>query len=208
MAITVRCPECGKRLQAPDSAAGKRAKCPNCSKVLVIPEPVYEAEEFAEEPAPVPAPTPTPTPAAPRDLSDLLDEADEYPLQAPPPTLPTSTPSSAGVDTRRPCPMCGEFIPPGAAVCRFCGEIFDPTLKRKKKKSWGWGSGGGGEDEDLNGVDIALAILCTNIGCILGVIWMIQGKPKGGKMVGLCLLMQVIGFFIGMVMSAMGGGGP
>ena len=120
MAITVRCPECGKRLQAPDSAAGKRAKCPNCSKVLVIPEPVYEAEEFAEEPAPAPAPEPAPAPqpAGPRDLSDLLDEADEYPLQAPPPTLPTPTPSSIGGDARRPCPMCGEFIPAGAAVCR------------------------------------------------------------------------------------------
>lgn len=38
MAIIVNCP-CGKRLSAPDSAAGKRVRCPGCQKVLVVPAP-------------------------------------------------------------------------------------------------------------------------------------------------------------------------
>jgi hypothetical protein len=37
-----------------------------------------------------------------------------------------------------------------------------------------------------------LAILCSGIGCIMGVIWMIQGKPKGTKMFGVSLLFGVI----------------
>jgi predicted RNA-binding Zn-ribbon protein involved in translation (DUF1610 family) len=35
MAIKVTC-SCGKKLRARDEAAGKKAKCPTCGKVLVI----------------------------------------------------------------------------------------------------------------------------------------------------------------------------
>ncbi len=37
---------------------------------------------------------------------------------------------AAGTSERRPCPMCGEMIVATAAKCRFCGEIFNPELKR------------------------------------------------------------------------------
>jgi hypothetical protein len=96
------------------------------------------------------------------------------------------------------------MIASAAAVCRFCGEAFDPALKKRKRRR----ASVGAEDEDLTGVDILLAILCTNIGCILGLIWVIQGKPKGAKMLGLCVLIQVIAFFVGFILSAMGGGPP
>ena len=44
-----KCPHCGKRLKAPDSAAGKRAKCPGCGKPVQLPkEQVYEAEEVVD----------------------------------------------------------------------------------------------------------------------------------------------------------------
>ena len=201
MAIKVECPACGKRLSAPDSAAGKRAKCPTCGAVVVVPEPVYDAEEVSEDQGLEEKPAPLP----PSGVGDLLDEADEYALAPtlPPPAAPrpaARTPSGAG-DGRRPCPMCGEMIPVGAGVCRFCGEVFDASLKKRRKKKR---RGGGAEDEDLTGVDIMLAILCTNIACIMGIIWMIQGKPKGGKMIGLCVLINVIAFFVGMVMGFLG----
>jgi predicted RNA-binding Zn-ribbon protein involved in translation (DUF1610 family) len=32
---------------------------------------------------------------------------------------------------RRPCPKCGEEIVATARKCRFCGEVFDPKLRRK-----------------------------------------------------------------------------
>lgn len=54
MPITLNC-ACGKSLRVPDSAAGKRAKCPMCAAVLDVPappepEPVFEITE----PDPIP----------------------------------------------------------------------------------------------------------------------------------------------------------
>ena len=87
--------------------------------------------------------------------------------------------------------MCGEMIVATAAKCRFCGEVFDPTLKKikskkKKKKSYS------AEDESLTGSEIAIGILCSVVGCIAGLVWMIQGKPKGLKMVGLSIAADIV----------------
>jgi uncharacterized paraquat-inducible protein A len=37
MAIRVSCPSCGERLSAPDSHAGKVARCPACKNVIQVP---------------------------------------------------------------------------------------------------------------------------------------------------------------------------
>lgn len=37
MPITVKCCDCGKALKAPDALAGKKAKCPDCGAVVVVP---------------------------------------------------------------------------------------------------------------------------------------------------------------------------
>ncbi len=47
MPIQCECPECGKRLKAADSAAGKKAKCPDCG--AAIPIPVPKAKKKAAE---------------------------------------------------------------------------------------------------------------------------------------------------------------
>jgi hypothetical protein len=36
-------------------------------------------------------------------------------------------------EDRKPCPACGEMIMATAVKCRYCGEVFDETLKRKEK---------------------------------------------------------------------------
>jgi len=42
--ITTTCPGCGKAIEAPESAAGRKARCPQCGAVVVIPgEPVASA---------------------------------------------------------------------------------------------------------------------------------------------------------------------
>ena len=44
MPISFQCPHCGKKLKAPDSAAGKSSTCPGCGNKVTCPEPVYDAE--------------------------------------------------------------------------------------------------------------------------------------------------------------------
>jgi predicted RNA-binding Zn-ribbon protein involved in translation (DUF1610 family) len=97
---------------------------------------------------------------------------------------------------RHPCPMCGEMILVSAAKCRFCGEIFDPKLRvRAKKKT---------EDGDMTSGDWPLAILCSGIGCICGIAYMIQGKSKGLKMFGVSLAMVVFWNIVFGAISALG----
>ncbi|HUX02100.1 MAG: hypothetical protein WBD63_05575 [Phycisphaerae bacterium] len=37
MPITTTCPGCGKQMEAPDKAAGRKARCPHCRSVVEIP---------------------------------------------------------------------------------------------------------------------------------------------------------------------------
>jgi predicted RNA-binding Zn-ribbon protein involved in translation (DUF1610 family) len=176
MSISFQCNFCGRKLKAPDSAAGKTSTCPGCGNHVTCPEPVYDAEvvETTREPAKVPQFNP---------YADLDDDK-PYGLVKPP---PAPEPSAEG---RRPCPMCGEMILMTAAKCRYCGEVFDPTLKKAKlkKKSKRHSA----EDSELTGSEIVLGLLCSGIGCIAGLVWMIQGKPKGLKMMGISIVADVV----------------
>ncbi len=154
MPIRMDCPSCGQKLQVPDTAAGKRVKCPGCEAVLDVANTgVTDAESF--------------------------DFTESRPA-------PYSVPaySGGGDSDRRPCPMCGEMIATAAAKCRFCGEIFDPELRaldRKKNVSR--------EDTEMTGVEWFFTVVpICNVGCILGIVYLIQGKPKGSKILGLSVL--------------------
>lgn len=89
MPLKLKCP-CGERLTAPESAAGKRGKCPKCGMRFVIPAPkVAKATAAPAAPAPV-AKTP-PSDSAGFDLDDdmaddfgdLLDDALNEPARGP-----------------------------------------------------------------------------------------------------------------------------
>jgi hypothetical protein len=163
MPIRFECPACKKRTQAPEELAGRKARCPNCQAVINVPdlpEPVEEADE-APQPAPAPARR-----APARRAED--DEPEEQ---------------------RRPCPMCGEMILATAVKCRYCGEVFDETLRRTERKRRRRHDPG---DEDLTTAEYVLAFLCSGIACIIGIVWMIQGKPKGTKMFVISLVMVFV----------------
>ena len=162
--IVFDCPECGRAMQAAEEHAGKQVRCPGCQGVVRVPESGRGAP-----PEPFPEPESRPRASAPRLGADAEDSGDE---------------------PRRPCPMCGEMILASAVKCRFCGEIFDPALKRAEEKRR---RGSGPSDEDLTVGEIVFAILCNGIGCIIGIVWMLQGKPKGTKMFILSLVVTIIG---------------
>ncbi len=61
MSIRFHCEnsDCGRELAAPDGAAGKKARCPHCGKVQIIPEPAPAgASPFSAEGGPPPASAP------------------------------------------------------------------------------------------------------------------------------------------------------
>jgi predicted RNA-binding Zn-ribbon protein involved in translation (DUF1610 family) len=102
--IQVTCRSCHGTFNAPDSAAGKRAKCPKCGNVIEIPsavpaEEIYEAEESPPQPS----------------------DDEEFEVE-PPPTV--------SAEDRKPCPTCGEMIARAAVKCRFCGEVLDKSMMR------------------------------------------------------------------------------
>jgi predicted RNA-binding Zn-ribbon protein involved in translation (DUF1610 family) len=178
VAIEVTCPSCTGRFSAPDNAAGKKAKCPKCGGVIAIP-------------------TAAPPPPPKDDIFDAEFEPqrpftdEDFEVEA-----PAQIASTAATGAQKPCPMCGEMIQASAVKCRFCGEVFDPLLKKKAKRA----SKGGSDDDDLSTVDWVLAILCSGIGCIMGIVYLIQGKPKAGKMI---LISIVAGVFWNIVSAAL-----
>ena len=187
MPISVKCTDCGKSLKAPDSLAGKKAKCPDCGAIVPIPKAALDAEEMGD--GPVSKPKAKPKPVEDDDDSLFDDIADDE--------------ANAPVDEnakRKPCPMCGELIAKTAAKCRYCGEVLDPALRKRAKKS---GSSSSSEDE-LTGVDIALCVLCSGIGCIVGIVALCRGQSsRGGKMIGISLLMQVVWGIINILIQQM-----
>lgn len=159
MTISVECPHCGKVLKAKDSAAGKKAKCPSCGDVLTVPDApdVFDAEEFG---------------AGSEDPGD----SDDMDFGAAEQNMPATK-------DRKPCPACGEMIAKDAAKCRFCDEVLDPALKKKLKKK----SSSGTDSTDLTPLEYFVCFCCSGIGCIYGIIQIIQGKPTGGKILGLSI---------------------
>jgi hypothetical protein len=74
MPISVVCPGCSAKLNAPDAAAGKKVKCPKCQGAIVVPAAAAQFEVVEDEPAP-PAKKPVAAaPARPRVKAEV--EAD------------------------------------------------------------------------------------------------------------------------------------
>lgn len=178
MPIKVTCGGCGATLSTPDSSAGKRAKCPKCGSIIEIPNPAAEDDAMDA-------------------LSSPFDGLSEDEMTA----------GEVQQDERKPCPACGEMIVRGAVKCRFCGEIFDPTLKEQQKKKRRKKSRAvADEDEDLSAIEWVVCILCSGIGCIMGIIYMIQDKPKGKKMLLVSLAVQGFWFVVNILIGLLGQG--
>ncbi len=105
MAIEFPCANCGQQVRTPDTAAGKKGKCPNCGHVQRIP---------AGEPNPSHSPRPNPKPPA----TPAQPSAPTPPKPAkktPPATSPSATPAASASPTPKPAkPKTSELIKPDA----------------------------------------------------------------------------------------------
>jgi ribosomal protein L40E len=107
-------------------------------------------------------------------------------VSAPPVESPPAAPMAAD---ETPCRFCGERIKVGARKCRFCNE-FQSEADRGKAQ------GRTPSDEKLNAWEILLGILCAGIGCIVGIVYIVQGKKKGWKLLLLSIIMWIIFYII------------
>jgi predicted RNA-binding Zn-ribbon protein involved in translation (DUF1610 family) len=176
VAIQVHCSHCNAKLTTDDSKAGRKAKCPKCGGVIEIPMPPSLGVDDVLE----------------AEVDPFRGLSDNYELEDPAPA-----PTSTSTGDRKPCPMCGEMIASDAVKCRYCGEIFDPVLKKTAKKAYS------SEDENLTVGEWVLGILCSGIACIVAIVWMIQGKPKGKKLLFVALAVQAIGVVIQVIIGAL-----
>lgn len=97
MTIQFSCEICGKSLSTSDDKAGRKAKCPGCGEMLVVPQ--LEGASADEE------------------QMQLADEEED--------SLPSPRRRSRG--RKVPCPMCGEKVSASATKCEFCGEPLEPV---------------------------------------------------------------------------------
>lgn len=80
MPITVSCPSCGGKINAPDNLAGRKVKCPKCSAPMMLPsdnavtEAIQTAAPAPAAPPPPSAPPPRSRPARPAQDDDYYDD--------------------------------------------------------------------------------------------------------------------------------------
>lgn len=169
MPIQVTCPSCSRSFNAPDGAAGKRAKCPKCGSPIDIPAPAPKEEIFDAE----------------ADADAIRPFSDEDFEVEPPPQLPAT-------EDQRPCPMCGEMIQRTAVKCRHCNEIFDPLLAKALR-----GSGTGGETDSQDQTSAILLFVTGILGCfspilaVYGIVFLSR-RPRAFPCKGLAIAGTVL----------------
>lgn len=110
MAIQFPCSGCGNQLSVPDDAAGKKARCPQCSTVLDVPAQAAPGDlpggEFHLRP---PEPAPSPFPSAPGAAPQKPNPYAENPYASPTTGYEESKPVTFGSTDITPTRLDFEF---------------------------------------------------------------------------------------------------
>jgi predicted Zn finger-like uncharacterized protein len=119
--MAVTCPECHKRLNVPQSALGKKVRCPACKKVVVLSEPGPAASRPMREKAPArPVEARTPADAVVADTPDQpmrCAQCKSAALEALPRNLYSRRPGYV-------CTECGAKMRPPGSTGAYIGAII------------------------------------------------------------------------------------
>jgi RsiW-degrading membrane proteinase PrsW (M82 family) len=128
MPISFAC-TCGKRFRVKDELAGKRARCPGCQNIVIVPEPGGDEEIIVvPETNDAPPPKPIPWSEVPEGEAPTYGVSREPDAPRPMPGLkPKPRPSQEGPPPRRPVREPQERIPPRRPV----REPEERTLPRR-----------------------------------------------------------------------------
>jgi hypothetical protein len=173
----IPCPECKKVLNVPEKVLGKKIKCKDCDTAFVAEAPKKGVKPSKPGGAAKPKkeePEPPPKPEAPKPPASRYDDDDESDGK-PPKALGTV---DEGEDVAR-CPHCAkELEPPTAIICIHCGFNNVTRTKAESKKVWApdandWMSH---LAPGLGALAIFIALIVLNIVCIMKMEdWMTDG---------------------------------
>ncbi len=103
MPIEVACGTCGGVFNAPDSAGGKRTKCPTCGGAILIPHQIVPE-------------------LVGHDAAAVGSYDDRF-------SMPASE-TNAAQDKPSACPQCGMNNSGSAVRCEHCNAVIDPAVRR------------------------------------------------------------------------------
>lgn len=220
MTIAVTCPHCQARLTLKDEFAGRRGACPKCKGAIQVPA--------ARQSAPAAAPAQPPAASGVDDpirvscpqcgkvlqgRASMAGKRVKCPACSQVLVLPGGQEEAAAVQPAVHQPLADQpqsswfdqamddYViarpPPSrepvvAAANPYAAPttLGSGTISPRRRSAW--------SNDELSSTDWILVILCTNIACIIGIIRLIQGKPK---MIVAALTANVIWFFIGVAIG-------
>jgi hypothetical protein len=215
MAQSISCPKCKRVYAVKPELAGKKAKC-KCGEKIEFPAmEAPKVEELGELDLLDEKPKAKGKPPAQAGF-EPLEQASDY-ATAPEPKQARPAPAAGGGST---CRNCKATLVPGAVICTNCGfnqrtgqamrtqvvRGAPPAAPSATRANYSAGSTASAADSDLEGMDWILIILCGGIAFILGIVYLIQGKPKGLKMIIAVIVIQAVCGGIGLVAGLIKGG--
>lgn len=119
-------------------------------------------------------------------ISELLESKQNVSKPLP---SPMASCKQAEVKTAVSCSSCGHANTDTVPSCAECGTALAPNILATPVAMQT-------QDADLTTGDWVVCVLCSGIGCILGIIRLIQGKPNASKMIGMSILFTVLWFIL------------
>jgi len=164
-----------ERMKANRALAGR--SCPHCGSEIELGDPVFNCQECGA----------TMHQGCRESVGRCGNEwCASVDAQASPAAVPTASDEGADQEMAE-CEFCGERIQKAALKCRYCKEELGSRRRRTERQRRR-------EEEanaKLSGGEIAFGLILSGIAMIVAIVWLLQAKRKGWKLLLLAVASQV-----------------